>query len=168
MTQVTRTLRVRGVALIVSNPHSEVLIVQELQTKPHLGKYAGMFSPPMETSHGRERDCSTIIRLVDEELPGLADHIKIENERRGVYRIVPGVWVSLYVGQIQNLLLPTPDERSKEEIGGYVWVPTGNALTLWLRQGAREMLSDYIENRNNVVCRYCCPPKLSGTSVPLR
>lgn len=167
MSNSTRTLRVRGVALIVSNPRREVLIIQELQTKPHLGKYAGMFSPPMETSHKGEQDRSTIARLVDEELPGLAGHIKIEDKRRGVYRIVPGVWVSLYVGQIQDSLLPIPNEKSKEEVGEYIWVLPENALALWLRQGAREMLSDYIENRNNVICQCCCSAILPVASVSL-
>lgn len=158
MSNSTHILHVRGVALIVSNPRHEVLIIKELQTKPHLGKYAGMFSPPMETSLAGEEDHSAIIRLVDEELPGLAGRIQIESGRRGVYRIVPGVWVSLYAGQVQDSLLPTPDEKSKEEIGGYIWVSPENALALWLRQGAREMLSDYSENRNNIVCRHCCQP----------
>ena len=95
MSNTIRALRVRGVALIVSSPRQDVLVLQEQQTKAHLGKYAGMFSPPMETSYKGERDCSALTRLVDEELPGLADHITIERKRCGVYRIVPGAWVSL-------------------------------------------------------------------------
>ena len=165
MSNSARILRVRGVALIVSNPRGEILIIQELQTKPHLGKYTGMFSPPMETSRERERDCSTIVRLIDEELPGLAGHIKIENERQGVYRIVPGVWVSLYVGQTRDSRLPTPDARSKEEVGTYLWVPPCEAITFWLRQGAGEMLTDYVEHRNKVVCRHCRPAILPEASV---
>lgn len=153
----TRVLRIRGVALIVSNPRNEILVVQELQAKPHFGKYAGMFSPPMETSHKGETDDSAISRLINEELPGLAGHIKTERKRRGVYRIVPGVWVSLYVGQTQDSSLPTPNKKSKEEVGGYAWVLPGNALALWLRQGAREMISDYIANRNGAI-RDCSPP----------
>jgi len=167
MTHGMPILRVRGVALIVSNPRREVLIIQELQTKPHLGKYAGMFSPPMETSHKGEPDHSVIARLIDEELPGLANFITVESERRGVYRIVPRVWVSLYAGHIQDSLLPTPDERSEEEIGGYTWMLPKDAITLWLRQGAREMLSDYIKNKSGAVCRHCCPPAPLETSVPL-
>ncbi len=159
MTNKTGTLRVRGVALIVSNPRREILIIKELQTKPQYGKYAGMFSPPMETSHDGEKDAETLKRLIDEELSGLAGHIHIRGGRRGVYRIVPKVWVSLYVGETQSLLLPTPDATS-EEIGEHLWVLPKNALTLWLRQGAREMIADYIENQNDVICRHCCSPTL--------
>lgn len=156
MTTTIGALHIRGVALIVSNPHREILIVKELQTKPHYGKYAGMFSPPMETSHDGERDSSALGRLVAEELPGLTGHIEIDGERRGVYRIVPRVWVSLYIGQTQDFLLPIPDKKSGE-IGEHLWVPPQNVLMLWLRQGAREMILDYIEDRSGVVCRYCYP-----------
>ena len=159
MANSKRVFRARGVALIVSDPLGEVLIVRELESKPHIGKCAGMFSPPMETSHNGEPDCLALARLVDEELPGLANHIKIDSRRRGAYRVVRGVWVSLYVGQSQNSLLPTPDKRS-EEIEGHAWVLPKDALMLWLRQGAREMLVDYIENRYDVICRYCSPPTL--------
>src|ERR1035437_1708478 len=131
MVHATHVLRIRGVALIVSNPSCEILIIQELQTKPHIGKYAGMFSPPMETSQKGERDHSAITRLINEELPGLAGHIQIEDKRRGVYRIVPGVWVSLYIGQVQNSLLPTSDEQSRKEVGEYLWVSPRDALALW-------------------------------------
>lgn len=165
MAYTKQTLRARGVALIISNPRDEILIIQELQTKPHFGKYAGMFSPPMETSQKGERDCSTVGRLIDEELPGLAGHIKIEDERCGVYRIVPGVWVSLYVGHLSSSCLPTPTESSRKEVGGYAWVFPDKALTFWLRQGAREMLTDYIENRKNVVCRFCRPPATQALSM---
>lgn len=164
MTNSKRAFRARGVALIVSNPRGEVLIVRELESKPHIGKYAGMFSPPMETSQDGEPDCLALARLVDEELPGLANHIKIDSRRRGIYRVVRGAWVSLYVGQSQNSLLPTPDKRS-EEVEGHTWVFPKNALTLWLRQGAREMLADYIENRNDVICRHCYAPTLPRVSA---
>jgi hypothetical protein len=155
--------RVRGVALILSNPRGEILLLQELQTKPHFGKYAGMRSPPMETCFEGEQNDSTLDRLVDEELPGFAGRIKIDRERRGVYRIVPGVWVSLYVGQTEDSLLPTPNEKT-EEVGGYIWVSPEEALELWLRQGAREMLAHYIEPRRGVLCRHCCSVSSSGIS----
>ena len=46
--------RVRGVALIVENPEGKILVLQECESKPHLGKYPGMFSIPMETSKPNE------------------------------------------------------------------------------------------------------------------
>ena len=166
MTHATRVLRVRGVALIIRNPRDEVLILQEFEAKPHFGKYPGMFSPPMETSRKEEQDRSALTRLIYEELPGFEGHVEIEGKRHGVYRVVPGAWVSLYVGRVPDLLLPIPDSRSGKEVGGYFWTPPRNALTLWLRQGAREMLSDYIANRRNAVCRYCRPPTCTRTTEP--
>jgi hypothetical protein len=161
-----RKPRIRGVALIISNPSDEILIIKEEQSKPHFGKYRGMFSPPMETARSGEQDCSTIARLIDEELPGFAGRILLENKRRGVYRIVPGVWVRLYAGRTQDSLLPTPTTKSKKEIAGYAWIPPQSALALWIRQGAREMLADYIEDRRGVICRHCRPaiaPRLSAS-----
>jgi len=155
--------RIRGVALILSNPRGEVLLLKELQTKPHLGKYEGMLSPPMETCLEGETNPSTLDRLVEEELPGFVGHVKIDGERRGVYRVAPQAWASLYVGQTEDLLLPKLDEKS-DEVGGYFWLPPKDALTSWLRRGASEMLSDYVEGRWNVICRHCRPVSSSPRS----
>lgn len=155
--------RIRGVALLVRNPDQAILILRELETKPHLGKYAGMQSIPMETSRPNEPDCLALERLVQEELPGLEDQVRINPQRVGWYRIVPRVWVSLYIGVISSSDLPT---SQVSEVGGYAWVDQGTALRLWLRQGAREMITDGIHNANNVVRRRCSPPPLQPTTVP--
>ena len=166
MTTMTEASPLRGVALIVRNPNNEIVLVEELQTKERYGKYAGMFSPPMETCHDEESDESALIRLVDEELPGLAEYIVINPERRGMYQVVPDVWVSLYTGQIQNLLLPTLDATSIE-IGRHVAEPPTQALTRWLRQGAREMLLDYIADRRKVIRWECASAALSAPRITL-
>ena len=102
--------RIRGVALIVQNQKGEILILQEYQTKPHLGKYCGMFSIPAETSKPGESDDSAMCRLIEEELPGfnflldgaLLTHI-------GAYRIVPRVWANLYFVKVATTCLPDND-----------------------------------------------------------
>lgn len=150
----SRARRVRGVALIVRSPRDwrEVLVIQELESKPQLGKYTGMFSIPMETSRLGESDVSALSRLMEEELPGLGPHVTVERERRGIYRITRRVWVSLYGAVARTRSLPS---LPTAEVGGYSWMDVGDVLRLWLRQGAREMLADYIARREAVLCRKC-------------
>lgn len=148
---------VRGVALIVVNPSGEVLVLQEFHAKPHFGKYAGMLSIPMETSRSGEPDHAALERLVAEELPGLASRLKIHGERFGVYRVVPRVWVSLYTARAEDAALPILTPADSREVGNHAWMLPENAMALWLRQGAREMLSDYIHGRMGTVCRRCQP-----------
>jgi 8-oxo-dGTP pyrophosphatase MutT (NUDIX family) len=145
---------IRGVALVVVNPDDEVLILQEFESKPHLGKYPGMFSIPMETSRPGEADRSALVRLVAEEAPGLGDKLEIREERLGVYRIVPHVWVSLYGATAIDAALPD-QQGGESEVGNHAWVSPTEAVALWLRQGAAEMLEDYIAGRTGVVRRWC-------------
>lgn len=152
--------RIRGVALIVQNPKGEILILQEYQTKPHLGKYCGMFSIPMETSEPGEPDYHTVVRLVREELPG-CDFLcgSVPLTHIGVYRIVPHVWVNLYSITTTDNRLPDSEKKEDEEVGNYQWIFPTKALNLWLRQGACEMISDFVDNKSGVLCRYCCDPQ---------
>lgn len=145
---------IRGVALVVVNPDNEILILQEFELKPHLGKYPGMFSIPMETSRPGEPDRSALVRLVAEELSGFAAKLGIREARCGVYRIVPRVWVSLYAATVPDATLPN-SEGGISEVGNYGWVSLSDVVKLWLRQGAREMIEDYAAGRSNVVCRRC-------------
>mgnify|MGYP001560396004 CR=1 FL=1 len=149
--------RTRGVALVVENPHGEIIILQEFETKSRLGKYAGMFSIPMETSYPGEDDRSALGRLIAEELPGVGAHIEVWHPRIGVYRIVPRVWVSLYRARLERVSLPAA-ASTRAEVGNHAWLTPQKAVTLWLRQGAREMLSDCLHGRHGVVCRRCAPP----------
>lgn len=149
---------VRGVALIIVNPKGEVLILQEFESKPHFGKYPGMFSIPMETSDPGEPDDSTLRRLIVEELPGCQSYkINLMEKRAGIYQIVNNVWVSLYVGRVKNSF-PTTQSDKTTEVGNHEWVAPRKALTLWLRQGASEMLSDYIHDRSEVIRENCSSP----------
>ncbi len=150
--------RVRGVALVVANPTDEILILQEFVNKPHLGKYRGMFSIPMETSQPGESDLSALQRLKEEELPGVPA-LELPGTYIGVYRIVSGVWVRLYKTEAVSYRLPNT-MSNEHEVGNYRWIPIDAALSLWLRQGAREMLSDYACGCCNVLRRYCSTPTL--------
>jgi len=149
--------RIRGVALIVQNSEGKILILQEYETKPHLGKYGGMFSIPMETSNPKESDYYAITRLIREELPGF--NLLPENiiqSRLGIYRIVPHVWVTLYSIKTSASYLPN---SKNNEVGNYQWIDPKKALNLWLRQGAWEMISNFIDGKREVLCRCCRTPQ---------
>jgi len=152
--------RIRGVALIVQNLEEKILILQEYEAKPHFGKYCGMFSIPMETSEPDEPNCYTIIRLIKEELPGF--NLPIENALRshiGAYRIASHVWVDLYSVMTTNNCLPDSENVKNNEVGNHQWVHPKEALNFWLRQGAREMINDFINKKKGVLCKYCRAPQ---------
>ncbi|HCC59891.1 MAG: hypothetical protein A2402_00680 [Candidatus Staskawiczbacteria bacterium RIFOXYC1_FULL_37_43] len=157
--QEMETQRIRGVALIVQNPKGEILILQEYETKPRFGKYCGMFSVPMETSEPDESDYHAIVRLSEEELPGL-DFLfdGVLQARIGSYQIVSHVWVNLYSVRATNARLPDSKDSKNKEVGNYRWTSPKKALNLWLRQGAREMINDFIDNKKGALCKCCCPP----------
>lgn len=150
---------VRGVALIVQNPKGEILILQEYETKPRVGKYYGMFSIPMETLESDESDYSAILRLVEEELPGI--DLLIDDKLLlyvGSYQVIPGAWGNLYFIKAANAHLPDSDDSNNKEVGNHQWMAPEKALDLWLRQGAYEMISDFVGNRKGVLCKHCRTP----------
>ena len=134
--------KIRGVALIVNNPRGEILILKEFKDKPHLGKYAGMFSIPMETLETQEDDISALIRLIEEELPGFGARIQLEPRSIGHYRIAEDAWARLYLASVPDCSLP--DAVEDGEVGDYKWIVPTEALSLWLRQGAKDIIQDYI------------------------
>jgi len=142
---------IRGVALLVVNPAGEILVLQEFFCKPYLGKYAGMWSIPMETCEPGENYPSTLKRLHEEELGGLPS-IHMSARYIGAYRVVPHVWAKLYAAMSSTYHLPG---ISTSEIGNPRWVPVPEALGLCLRQGAREMIRDYAGGVENVIRRHC-------------
>lgn len=157
------TQLIHGVALIVVNNKEEILILQEYETKPFLGKYSGMFSIPMETSGPGESDDSTLTRLIQQEIPGLNFSLDDAlNSFIGIYRIVPNVWVTLYAIKTRDLFLP---QIKSSEVGNYQWLTPRTALSLWLRQGAWEMINDFLGGKKGVFCLNCqTPSQLPPTS----
>lgn len=155
--------RIRGVALFVRNTSGSVLILREWENKPHLGKFAGMHSIPMETSQPGESDPAALKRLIREELPGLENQIGINPGRIGLYRIVSRVWVSLYPATMDSSDLPL---NKTDEVGDYAWIEPERVLTLWLRQGAPEMIADALSDAKGVVRRFCATPMLLPITVP--
>ncbi|TSC75324.1 MAG: hypothetical protein G01um101430_531 [Parcubacteria group bacterium Gr01-1014_30] len=142
----------RGVALIVRNQIGLILVLRELETKPEIGKHAGMFSIPMETVEPGEHDVQAIKRLIEEELPGLISKIKVVQTRFGLYRVGHRTWATLYTATASDDSLPDPQAVG---VAGHQWVSPPEALALHLRRGAREMIEDYISGRSFVVRRNC-------------
>ena len=149
---------IRGVALIVQNPLGKILILQEYETKPQYGKICGMFSVPMETVELNESDRCALIRLAEEELPGVELLLGDITPLIGSYKIDTQIWVNLYHAQAQQHDLPNPQSLQSKEVGNHQWLAPGEALELWLRRGAREMISDFACGKKNVLCEHCCFP----------
>ncbi len=148
----------KGVALVLVSPAGEILTLEEFESKPHIGKYAGMRSIPMETSHPGEKDVLALKRLVTEELPDIERMIVGPATRIGRYQIVPKVWVALYKAEVLQPILP---RKIGKEVGNHKWVTAEEALTFWLRQGAKEMISDFQRGKTRVVRKTCEPPRNS-------
>ncbi len=147
--------RLRAVALAVSNPDGDILMLEELTSKPYLGKLAGMRSIPMETKRPDEPDAAALARLLDEEAAGLDGTVAIDATVIGCYRIVPHVWVRLYGARCAVRTVPTGGDA---DIGNHAWIRPADALGLWLRRGAREMITDSGNGCRGIVRRHCQPP----------
>jgi 8-oxo-dGTP pyrophosphatase MutT (NUDIX family) len=59
---------ISGVGLILFEPKGKTLVLRELKSKPHYGKYAGMLSIPLETIEDGETKESALKRLMHEEI----------------------------------------------------------------------------------------------------
>lgn len=146
--------RIRGVALIVTNPSGRIMVLQELEDKPRFGKHAGMWSIPMETLEANETHYTGLRRLMKEELPGLlVEHMSLDCTPIGSYRIAPRVWGTLYVARSSSFDLPK--SNGDREVGQHEWVHIAESLNRWLRRGAAEMIEDFA-NRRSQIRRTAC------------
>lgn len=59
---------VSSVGLVLFDPEGRILVLKELESKPHYGKMAGMLSVPIETVEDGENNDQALVRLVDEEV----------------------------------------------------------------------------------------------------
>jgi len=148
------TTRLRAVSLVVRNPAGEILVLEELTTKPHLGKYAGMLSIPMETCDPGQDYLTTLRQLHDEELAGLSS-IRIPGQPVGVYRVAPKAWARLYTAESDTFQLPAASLDGHVDVRNHRWIRPELASTLWLRRGALEMIQDCVAGNRNVLRRHC-------------
>jgi hypothetical protein len=150
---------IRAVSLIVIHPAGgKILILEERNNKPHLGKYAGMFSIPMETSHPGEADFLALLRLHQEELPGLLLE-SLPGILVGEYQVVPGARANLYATTATTSSLHLPRLFCDPDVGNHQWVSPQKAMSLPLRQGAFEMIGDFVAGLQNVVRTECNAPR---------
>ena len=95
--------RVHSVALLLVNDQEEFYCVQELQSKPEIGKIVGSkdYSPPWETREPGERLLRTIHRLIVEEIDS-TDRIDIthpyEIGQLPVYDTLAYVYAARFLG----------------------------------------------------------------------
>ncbi len=150
---MTKHLRLRAVALVVANPAGEILVLQETVNKPHIGKYQGMWSIPMETCETGGSYLSTLRQLHEEELGGLLS-IQMPARRIGAYRVAPNIWAQLHATTSSTYHLPSVF-GDESEVRNHQWVPIQEAIGLWLRRGALEMIRDYAGGREDVLRRRC-------------
>lgn len=153
----------RAVALIVANPVGEILVLQEFVAKPHIGKYEGMWSIPMETRDPGQDDHATLRQLHEEELAGLPS-IQMPPRYIGAYQVVPDVWATLFATTSSTYVLP-PISADHPEVRNHEWMPIQAVLGLWLRRGAAEMVRDYAGGLENVVRTDCVEVREVNTTV---
>ena len=141
-----KKLRLRAVALVIANPVGEILVLRELGHKPHIGKFRGSWSIPMETVDSGSDYLATLRQLVEQELGGLAS-VQMPPRYVGAYRVVPGAWARLFATTSSTYHLPSLWDH---DVDGHQWMTAQQALCLSLRQGAREMIHDYVGGLENV------------------
>lgn len=148
---------IRGVALVIVNPAGEILIGQEFEPKPWLGKFFGNFSIPKETCEPGESWEDTVRRITEpnEELEGFAFELPVT--WIGRYQIVPDVWVRLCATKTNSFALPTVQVTAG--VGNHQWMLPTEARKLWLRQGAAEMISDYAAGYRHTHRQKCAEVK---------
>ena len=151
--------RLRAVALIVANPAGEILMLRERRGKKEIDKPENSDSIPMETCEAlNEHHHSALVRLHTEELSGLTS-VHVPGRYIGVYRVVPGVWVSLYATMSSSYVLPV-EAGDQPEVDNYRWMSLQDVLALeTLRRGAYEMVRDFAGGLEGVVQTYCVRPR---------
>lgn len=100
--------RVHSVALLLVNPEGLLYCVQELQSKPGIGKIVGIkdYSVPWETVEPNERILRTLHRLIVEEID-ITDCLEIdfpiEIGSVPVYDTLAHVFLARYKGGPENM-----------------------------------------------------------------
>lgn len=89
--RVVMTGKIVGVGLLLFAPDMSLYVVEELKSKPQIGKKAGMFSFPLETREDKDRTLTdTIWRLVEEETPYSKNEIELLNIHHEPFHLIPG------------------------------------------------------------------------------
>lgn len=148
----------QGVALIiVRRPDRFIYTIRENETNTSYDKIAGMRSIPMETlKHGETRE-SALARLLIEEI---TERLEVTNfERVGMYGVgVAAVtcW-TVEVGPQVGINPHFSFYNNGDGVSEPLWVPPDELINngFWLRRGALEMVSDYLNGRKGVYRMSC-------------
>jgi len=101
---------IKGVGLLLFEPQGKLLVLRELQDKPHIKKEAGMLSFPLETTEGNETFEETLWRLVSQEIGvALAMHAE-EIGRFKFFYDTCTVHACMFAAHVQQTFIARPTD----------------------------------------------------------
>jgi len=141
------TTTIRGVGLILLCRHgSHILTIEELRSKPHIAKRAGMLSFPLETVRDSESAPRALRRLLHEEIGVHPDQITTP-EQCGVFWHdfgTVGVNYTIYMSQCQRRITVAPQDN---DIAFHGWMAPYELLAHTpVRVEVRTFLEACLEN----------------------
>lgn len=153
---------VQAVALIIRNSQGLIYTNEEKETKPEVGKFAGMRSFPMETIEAGESREQTLRRLQNEEVAH--NLMTAPPDLLGVYGIgTAALWC--YETSVISQNGRNPDYKIAE-VGEPGWIPIDDLKNgnVWVREGVVEMATDYSSGIKGARRESCQPaiPALQG------
>lgn len=151
----------QGVAMVLLDPAGLVYTNEEKASRPEYGKLAGMRAIPMETKKPGETDEETLRRLFEEEV----------KENLVIGRPVELGFYGVGVAAVRCFIVPVigrdginPDYNI-QEVGDPKWIPPTQLTDgMWVRQGVREMIRDYLSGARRTR-RECTSMSLSSSST---
>ncbi|MBL7057780.1 NUDIX hydrolase [Patescibacteria group bacterium] len=133
-----------GVGLILRNPVGDILVHQELMSKPWLGKEIGDYSIPMETIELGETVQSCLNRLLFEEV-GEDVVIALHPTKQILwYNILNKGIVVIF--QARFICASNLEPAEKGEILPAGWMSPTKLLNQKMRVGVREIIQNYLGN----------------------
>jgi len=112
---------VSSVGLVLFDPEGRILMLKELESKPHYGKVAGMLSVPIETIEEGEMVDQTLRRLVIEEI-GEPIYSLLSYSKRLMITLNDNFTerMFVYVGLCHKSFVAHPNDTDVEYFG---WMP---------------------------------------------
>lgn len=143
---------IQGVAMVLIDPAGLVYTNEEKASRPEYGKLAGMRATPMETKKPGETDEETLRRLFEEEV----------EENLVTDRPVELGFYGVGVAAVRCFIIPVIERDGinpnykRREVTDPRWIPPTQLTNgLWVRQGVREMIGDYLSGARRIRRESC-------------
>lgn len=146
---------IQAVSAIIVAPTNRVHTIVETSTRKDYGKVAGMRTIPMETMELGETHLETLARLFKEEA-GREHQRFVSVQIVGIYGL-GGAAATCFVVRVEEEFTPVTNTG---DVKDPKWLYVCDAMNLWTRQGAFEMLSDFTAGRRGVSRNACHPVSL--------